>query len=125
MITPWMIYFVGILDSVVSFFKTMTGVFGASFFVLGILSPMLDDFGAVKFPVMKKLLFKIAVAFFICAPIAAFTPSSKLAAAMYVIPAVANNEDVKGIGSNSLEALRKLSEQWLLELNSGKKENEI
>lgn len=36
---------------------------------------------------------------------------------MFVVPAIANNEDVRAIGGNSLEALRKLTEQWLLELH--------
>ena len=124
MITPWMIYLVGILDSVVCFFRIMAGLFGVALFVLFGAAPMLEDLG-MKISVTKGLLFKVAVALFVCASISAFTPSSKLAAAMYIIPAVANNEDVKAIGGNSLEVLRKLTEQWLLELNSGKKGNEI
>ena len=124
MITPWMIYLVGILDSVVCFFRIMAGLLGVALFVLFGAAPMLEDLD-MKISDTKGLLFKIAVALVLCASISAFTPSSKLAAAMYVIPAIANNEDVKAIGGNGLEALRKLSEQWLLELKGGKKESEI
>ena len=124
MITPWMIYLVGILDSVVCFFRIMAGLLGVALFVLFGATPMLEDLN-MKITVTKGLLFKIAVALVLCGAISAVTPSSKLAAAMYVIPAVANNEDMKAIGGNSLEILRKLTEQWLLELNDGKKESEI
>lgn len=122
MITPTMIYFIGILDSISSFFRTVSTGLIVVIFLGVVFSPMLDDIDIVSFAKMKGFLAKCIVALCIFGTLAAFTPSSKLAA-MYIIPAVANNENVKAIGSNSLEALRKLTEQWLLELN-GKDEPE-
>ena len=122
MITPWMVYFIGILDDIAGLFKN-GAVLSATVLVLGgMFSPMLADMDIMPFAKMKKMLLVALAAFAICGSLAAFTPSTKLAAAMYIIPAVANNEDMKAIGGNSLEALRKLTEQWLLDLGGGEKE---
>ena len=119
MITPWTIYWIGILDSVSTFLTMVTTISSVS---------------VIPFAITEKWrLIKVAISIAaFCGLVATVIPSSKLAAAMYIVPAVANNEDVRAIGGNSLKALRKLSEEWLLELadidgedKKGKKEADI
>lgn len=122
MITPWMVYLIGILDNVSSLFKAAAMLLGLTFVFSLAFCPILNDLNIVKYSSLKRFLFKVVAAFVVCGSISAFAPSSKLAAAMYIIPAIANNENMKAIGGNSLEALRKLTEQWLFELGDTKTE---
>lgn len=46
-------------------------------------------------------------------------PSGKTLAAMYVLPRIANNEDIQHITNDNLKSLRFLSEKWLIELIRG------
>ena len=126
MITPWTIYWIGILDSISCVLTLLAFLFGIIAIPCGIAWMVESDFHEEKARVAKKAT---ACMFFCCLIFCltnAFIPSTRLAAAMYIVPAVANNEDVKAIGGNSLKALRKLSEEWLLELageeNEDKKE---
>jgi len=107
MVTPGMIYAIGILDNIHMLLCAFTGI---SLIALIISICAMES--------VTSIYTKIFAPIFICCTIAtALLPSTKLAAAMFVVPAIANNEDVRAIGGNSLEALRKLTEQWLLELH--------
>ena len=68
----------------------------------------------------RKATLGIGACFFVLVIANALIPSTRLAAAMYIVPAVVNNENVKAIGDNSLEALRLLTEDWLRELAESK-----
>lgn len=59
--------------------------------------------------VIKRML----CAGLICSLLATFIPSRIELASMYVIPAVVNNDDIRAASSDSLKALRILSEKWL------------
>ena len=127
MITPSTIYFIGILDSVNTFFTIITIIssFALSIFLFFYFANELSIETDNK---LKKIIFMLLGSAFICGLISVFTPSSKVAASMYIIPAIVNNENIQAIGNNSLEGLRKLSEQWLKELSNGKsktKESDI
>jgi len=49
----------------------------------------------------------------VCGFIAVFVPSSKTIAAMYVLPAIVNNEHIQNSTGNALEALENLTKEWL------------
>lgn len=121
MITPAMIYWVGILDSISCALTFIALLFGAIVVVCGIVWMVESDFNKEK----ARLAKKATVCMFFCCLILcltnAFIPSTRLAAAMYVVPAIANNENIQAIGSNSLEALRLLTEDWLRDLADVKK----
>lgn len=46
-------------------------------------------------------------------------PSTKTLAAMYVLPKIANNQDIQHTVNDNLKSLRMLSEKWLIELIRG------
>ena len=127
MITPSTIYFIGILDSVNTFFTIITvlSCFALSIFIFAYF---INEFNIQEENKLKKIIFSLLGSTLISGLISVFTPSSKVAASMYIIPAIVNNENIQAIGNNSLEGLRKLSEQWLKELSNGKsktKESDI
>ena len=64
----------------------------------------------------RKATLGMGACFFVLVIANALIPSTRLAAAMYIVPAVTNNEDMKAISGNSLEALRLLTEDRLREL---------
>ena len=122
MISSKLIYCIGILDNAIHLFGGLafiSCIIAITFFVC-ILTEM--DTGKITYAMKRRYLTLSLLSFVIFSSLYTFTPSSKLAAAMYVVPAVANNENVQAIGSNSFEALRKLTEQWLRELDDGKQQ---
>ena len=66
--------------------------------------------------ILKRLwrCFKITVTCVICSTlIHTFVPSSKTIAAMYLIPAIVNNEHIQNSTSNALRMLEELTKEWL------------
>ena len=66
--------------------------------------------------IIKKLstyIKRITVGFVCCILINVFTPSSKTIAAMYLIPAIVNNEHIQNSTSNALKMLEELTKEWL------------
>lgn len=111
-VTPLMIYLICVADhlrefSVVSLF-IIVGIF------LLFLARYLVD--GDKIPHLGTLAFLTGL----LSLILIFTPSSKTLAAMYVIPAVVNNERIQSISKNGLESLELLTKQWVDELREGK-----
>lgn len=51
-------------------------------------------------------------------------PSSKTLAAMYVVPAIVNNEKVQAIGNNGLDILLEYTDEWVKDLKTSKHEEE-
>lgn len=51
-------------------------------------------------------------------------PSTKTLATMYVLPKIANNEDIQHTVNDNLKSLRFLSERWLIELMQGNDKKE-
>ena len=120
MISPALIYFIGILDSVSQLFFVIIAI-SAMIAVAFFMWLATDaDMGRMTHEMQRRCFILSLSSFVIFSILFTFTPSSKLAAAMFIVPAVANNENVQAIGSNSLEALRKLTEQWLRELDGSK-----
>lgn len=128
MITAWMIYGIGILDGVKGFFAVMIFI-SALYLILIIFSTLQKkDMGGTETEDEKKkrnrLVAKVFSALVLFALLFSITPSTKLAAAMFVIPSIANNEKLQNIGKNTLNGLEKLTEQWLQELSEGDKKSQ-
>lgn len=71
-----------------------------------------------------KIALKITIPIMIlCGLIATFVPSSKTIAAMYVLPAIINNEHIQNSTSNTLEALENLTKEWLKDTVKSKDSN--
>lgn len=111
-VTPLMIYLIGIADHVRDFSVLFLFIFTGIFLVFFIRYLADGD----KIPYLRTLAF-LTVLF---SSLLIFTPSSKTLAAMYVIPAVVNNEQIQNIGKNGLESLELLTKQWVKELREEK-----
>lgn len=114
MISAWNIYWVMQLDcisSTVQWFAWMSIIAAAG---LGIAHFMADgDYEWLGKRAKQALVFSAAMAF-----ISAFIPSTKTAAAMVILPAVANNQaiqheaaDLYGIAKDALRELAKPKEE--------------
>jgi len=130
MITPAMIYWIGILDEVKESFRGSTlillffALFTGFFLIITTVGATGNRENEAK-KTFKKSFCIAACLLLLCSSVSTFLPSSRLAAAMYMVPAIANNEDVQAIGSNSIEALRLLTEDWLRDLADVKKDSKI
>lgn len=111
-VTPMMIYLIGIADHVRDFSVLFLFIFTGIFLVFLIRYLVDGD----KIPYLGTLAFLTGL----LSLILVFTPSSKTLAAMYVIPAVVNNEQIQNIGKNGLESLELLTKQWVDELRGEK-----
>ena len=111
-VTPLMIYLIGVADHVRVFFVVSLLII-AGIFLLFLARYLVED---KKVPCSGALAFSTVLFSFL----SIFTPSSKTLAAMYVIPAVVNNEQIQNIGKNGLESLELLTKQWVYELREGK-----
>ena len=118
-ISSFEIYFISLADKVRTFSETAIFL---SFLFIGILSIfwLIAKNESCKTEddekVIKKLsiyLKRIAICFICCILINIFTPSSKTIAAMYLIPAIVNNEHIQNSTSNALKMLEELTKEWL------------
>ena len=111
-VTPLMIYLICIVDHVRVFFVVSLFII-VGIFLLFLARYLVED---KKVPCFGTLAFLTGL----LSLILIFTPSSKTLAAMYVIPAVVNNEQIQNIGKNGLESLELLTKQWVDELREEK-----
>lgn len=119
MITPATIYFVGILDNINNVFFVFVIVSLALAGGLSLIILNENDEDITKFCCrwLKWAVFGFVLSVFLHA----FTPTTKLAAAMYVIPTIANNENVKELGGDTMVLLKKLTKQWVSDLDKDEK----
>ena len=118
-ISPLEIYLISLADKVRAFSETAIFL---SFLFIGILSVFWvigknesckteDDEKSLK--KLGIYLKRITICFICCVLINVFTPSSKTIAAMYLIPAIVNNEHIQNSTSNALKMLEELTKEWL------------
>lgn len=121
-ISPLLVYVIGILDK----FHIVVGIF---LLCLGVLLAIFGIFYAVvhfdgsfdsqdieRVHKYKPTLRKMAIATVFLACLKVFVPNTGLVAAMYIIPAVVNNEKVQNIGDNLLNTLQGLTNKWMVDV---------
>ena len=120
MITAFDVYLVGMLDSIkestvfIVLLSVCAILVGASILIIANTSSYMSDEQISRLiKVGKRTLITSIIITTIFLGVHTFLPSSRLAAAMYILPAAANNEDLQKIGGDSLKILRELTEKWL------------
>lgn len=95
MISPWEIYLVFQLDSIREFLAGVSGVGLIASIVAAAMFPLLfdEDFGLNLS--VKWVFTPLVSATFVAALLYAFVPSTKTAAAMIIIPKIANSETIQ------------------------------
>lgn len=111
----WVIYFLGVLDMAREIFGAVAGICFTVAGLLGVFMFIDDSFGDYS-SCKVSWLRRCFIAAVIFGTLFVVTPSSKTVAAMYVVPAIVNNEQLQGIAGNSLKALEKLTQKWLKDL---------
>lgn len=118
-ISPLEIYFISLVDKidalsqVIIFLSSLAGGAFLFFWIIGKAESYKTEEDEKT---LKKLwkCFKFAITCIICSTlINTFTPSSKTIAAMYLIPAIVNNEHIQNSTSNALKMLEGLTKEWL------------
>ena len=110
-ITPSTIYWIGICDSI-----------GIGFTIIGVVCVIFALITGAAFlgSELYKGLYIITPIFLLFALLsivaAIFVPSSKTAAAMYVVPAIVNNEKIQAVGNGIYD----LAVEWMKELKPKK-----
>ena len=113
-VTPTLIYWITRLDPICKAGSAMA-MFGLAIGLL-LFGPLCDDIGkevAAKLKRIQKWLFAMGVAGLL---IVIFVPTEKEAAAIIVIPRIANSETVEQIG----DGMKTLAVEWLEELRPNK-----
>lgn len=73
----------------------------------------------------KKFMKKAASCFLIALGLFTVVPNSKTIAAMYLVPAVVNNEHLQNSAGNALGLLEELTKKWLKDMVKQKGEREV
>lgn len=118
-ISPLEIYLISLVDKIGAITEVIMflgGLTSALFFTFWMIGKSESYKTEDDDKILKRLwrCFKIAVACVICSTlINTFIPSSKTIAAMYLIPAIVNNEHIQNSTSNALKMLEGLTKEWL------------
>lgn len=111
-ITPLDIYLISLADKVLQAVIPVAGLSFCAFCVSCFLFVVACDIEEEKSK--DKLVIKsTGIVFVLSALLALFVPSAKTIAAMYVLPAIVNNEHIQNATGNTLELLEKLTKDWL------------
>lgn len=123
MITSWDIYWITRLDAISGFFVIL---FCASVVLTGaflVFSPIIvDECFDDDWAKWRKLTVKLVVTTIILSIPACLVPTTKEAAAIYLIPKITNNEQVQKLPDNALKFLNGKFEAWIADMEKGKKE---
>jgi len=126
-VTPFDIYLISLVDDIscMLFVLMLTAIAICVFTALGVGFGCDDEEKVAA----RKWFKRSAVAFFVSLFITTAVPSSKTIAAMFIVPAVVNNEHLQNSAGNALGILEELTKQWLRKLiktdNHSKKETSI
>lgn len=113
----WAIYLISTVDALCKALGLLA-VFALVGFIISIIIMLVAvDMGDDNMVRRAQYAFKTAIPICIISTLLAiFIPSSKTLAAMYVLPAIAKNEQLQNFAGNSLKALELLSKQWVKDL---------
>lgn len=115
----WTIYLLLKLDALQALFgitaTTLIVILVILSIVFGVLSSdMHRSVGEeLFFQYLKSKLFKYWSITFFCLLICTFIPTTKQMCAIYLIPKIANNEQIQNMGDKSLTIIEKKFEEWV------------
>lgn len=118
-ISPLEIYFISLVDKIDAISETVIFISflaAGAFLFFWIIGKAEGCTTEEDEKILKKLLrcLKLAITCIICSVlIHTFVPNSKTIAAMYLIPAIVNNEHIQNSTSNALKMLEGLTKEWL------------
>jgi hypothetical protein len=125
MITAWDIYWITRLDTLNVAFHVMLAISVVACMLLPILYLAFIDFELRSLAnVITKFSIPIVIALIVIGGFGwTFTPTTKEACAIYLIPKIANNEQVQKIPNNFAKLLNTKMEEWINNSIADKAEN--
>lgn len=119
MITSWDIYWITRLDSICLFI----GFLDVALLIFLIFFPMIADL-SLNFEPIRIVKYEgfFAFIFLLLCLCGVFIPSTKEVVAIYLIPKIANNEQMQKIPDNAAKLLNAKMEEWINETLVEKKE---
>jgi len=121
MITSWDIYWITRLDVIGVFFAVLLICYIAALIVGFIATCAGELWNDDCWPVVKKSWKWGIISFIIFMFVSFFVPSTKQAAAIYLIPKIANNEHVQKLPDNAMRFLNGKFEEWIEDMTKQKK----
>ncbi len=115
--TGWDVYWFTRLDAIFVFFVFMAIMLGITLMTVGIVTSIDGEWKKVK-----KWFFRGVVAFTVCLLVLMFVPTTKQAAAIYLLPKIVNNNQVQHIPENFAKLLNAKMEQWIRDTFEEKKD---
>ena len=118
-ISPLEIYLISLVDKIGAMSEVVIflgGLVGGAFLFFWMIGKAESCKTEEDEAILKRLwrCLKLAITCVICSTlIHTFVPSSKTIAAMYLIPAIVNNEHIQNSTSNALKMLEELTKEWL------------
>lgn len=109
-ITPFDIYILGTVDSIIGALAAIILITIGILIIYSVLRFIYCDDNDIEhtYPHLKPLI-SILITLGL---LVTLIPNKKTLAAMYIIPAVVNNEKLQGISSNLLDTLLNLTNEW-------------
>ena len=119
--SAWTVYLITRLDAVKS---VGCGLLAVGVLLAGIVwwFVLAETGNKVKFSFKKVFLIMATIFTFIGLSAITLVPTTKEAAAIYLIPKLANNKDIQAIGKDSIKLLKGHLEKYLDELEKDKSE---
>jgi hypothetical protein len=111
MITGWEIYWITRLDAILVVFGTLAALFLIALLCFALIAGAEGCRGETY----KRWIFRLALPAIVFVIITALIPSTKTAVAIYVIPKIANNEQVQKLPDNAVKFLNTKLEAWINE----------
>ena len=116
MFSTGFMYLLVMLDSIGTSLSWLTGLTGIIICIYIIIIACNSEFQRSSpedvVSKLSKILRMPILIFLLLLGTNTFLPSSKEAAAIYIIPKIVNNEKFQGMANNGLQVLEALSEQW-------------
>ena len=117
------VYLLTRLDAVNTYIEGMSVISIIAISIIGLV--IIICFAAEEmniYPKVKKFLFAFIIMLFVSSSLQIIVPTTKEAAVIYLLPKMANNEDVQKIPQNAFKLLNTQMEKWLKE-QTGEKNN--
>lgn len=114
-LTPAMVYWVGIVDKIDRLFdslSTLSIIFGVAMVIYCLITLSDGDNDNKFLPKAKKYATILLSVGSLALMLQTFIPSSKTLAAMYVLPPIVNNESVQALPSEVLDFVRGYIKQY-------------
>lgn len=117
MITSWDIYWITRLDAIVGVLILAAVLLPVAVFVLAFYGDVRHD----KCSYYKTGIVRCCVVFIAVVLLSTFVPSTKQFAAIYLIPKIANNEQVQKLPDNAMKFLNGKFEAWIDDMTKKEK----